>query len=122
MRDKKKHVIPWDTRDKFIPLRPYITHHDHEVVEFFFIVPWTGGKKNSMEFQGTYGFDSSHCALQSRNRCEKEGRKNGERFYARQRKNTRSIKTKFSCDVSFFFFLLIGDKKFKDCRLKRTGA
>ena len=23
MRDKKKHVIPWDTRDKFIPLRPY---------------------------------------------------------------------------------------------------
>ena len=22
MRDKK-HVIPWDTRDKFIPLRPY---------------------------------------------------------------------------------------------------
>ena len=22
---KKKHVIPWDTRDKFIPLRPYLS-------------------------------------------------------------------------------------------------
>ena len=30
----------------------HITHHDHEVVEFFFIVPWTGGTKNFMEFHG----------------------------------------------------------------------
>ena len=40
----------------------HITHHDHEVVEFFFIVPWTGGTKKFMEFHGTYGIPQFHCA------------------------------------------------------------
>ena len=38
---KKKHVIPWDTRDKFIPLRPYFLVVDLPYSCTCLLLPWS---------------------------------------------------------------------------------